>query len=310
MASTISAATRRTSGSPIDWPTTEARDRLSSTLFLAALFHGIVILGITFSTDQDDFVPATSLDVVLVTSPDQQLQAPENATAIARQNLRGAGNTDSPNELRTAMVETHDAAAIGPDRAGSLEFRKTGAAAVTQATLITSVTSDRTPVTPTESGEPEPLQQRTAVPGTTRAVEIVNEPELQTLITASGPRELVISASTRESRIAAYLSAWKRKVERIGTLNYPRQLQTRGLSGNPVLEVAIAADGRLKEVLVRQSSGHPALDEAAMEILKLATPFDPFPEYLRGDYDVLRFAYEWRFDTGSGPGRVTTMTAR
>ncbi|HHQ14829.1 MAG TPA: energy transducer TonB, partial [Chromatiales bacterium] len=258
----------------------------------------------------DDFVPATSLDVVLVTSPDQQLQAPEDATAIAQQNLRGAGNTDSPNQLKTAMVETRDAAAAGPDQDGSLEQRETGTTATTQATLITSIASDRTPVTPTRQGEPEPLQQRTAMPGTTRAVEIVNEPELQTLITASGPRELVISASTHESRIAAYLGAWKRKVERIGTLNYPRQLQTQGLSGSPVLEVAITADGRLKEVLVRQSSGHPTLDEAAMAILKLATPFDPFPEYLRDDYDVLRFAYEWRFDTDSGPGRVTAMTTR
>ena len=308
MASTISAATRRTSGSPIDWPTTEARDRLSSTLFLAALFHGIVILGISFGTGEDDFVPATSLDVVLVTSPDQQLQAPEDATAIAQQNLRGAGNTETPDRLETAMLETRDAAEIGPDQDGRLQPEERGANTPTQAALVASVTSDRAPVTPAEQGQPEPLQQQTATPGENRAVEIVNEPDARTLITANGPRELVISASTHESRIAAYLSAWKRKVERIGTLNYPRQLQARGLSGNPVLEVAISADGRLKEVRVRQSSGHATLDDAAVQILKLATPFEPFPEYLRDDYDVLRFAYEWRF--GTGPGRVTAMTTR
>ena len=41
--------------------------------------------------------------------------------------------------------------------------------------------------------------------------------------------------------------------------------------------------------------GERLLDEAAIEILRLASPFDPFPDFLRNDYDVLRFAYEWRF---------------
>jgi hypothetical protein len=35
-----------------------------------------------------------------------------------------------------------------------------------------------------------------------------------------------------------------------------------------------------------------------MDILKLATPFEAFPEDLAARYDVLRFAYEWRFVSG------------
>ena len=88
---------------------------------------------------------------------------------------------------------------------------------------------------------------------------------------------------------------------RVGTLNFPRQAAISGLTGHPTLEVAITADGRLREVIVRQSSGEPRLDEAAVEILQIAGPFAPFPDFLRNDYDVLRFAYEWHFSEGGDP---------
>ena len=53
--------------------------------------------------------------------------------------------------------------------------------------------------------------------------------------------------------------------------------------------------------------GQGDLDQAAMEILRMAAPFEPFPEALRNDYDVLRFAYEWRFSDGAS--RVGARTA-
>ena len=54
-------------------------------------------------------------------------------------------------------------------------------------------------------------------------------------------------------------------------------------------------------MLIRRTSGSPELDQAALEILKLASPFDPFPPELAAKYRVLRFAYEWQF-SGGAPG--------
>jgi protein TonB len=72
-----------------------------------------------------------------------------------------------------------------------------------------------------------------------------------------------------------------------------------------VLEVAIRADGHLEQVLVRRSSGHRELDNAAVGIVRLASPFDPFPPSMRERYPVLRFAYEWQFLRGRlGDGAV------
>jgi protein TonB len=113
-------------------------------------------------------------------------------------------------------------------------------------------------------------------------------------------------ADTRESQIAAYLDGWKRRVEQVGTLHFPAAARRHELSGNPVLEVAIRADGSLQQVLLRRSSGHRELDNAAIGIVRLAAPFDPFPPAMRTRYPLLRFAYEWQFQAGrSGAGAVS-----
>jgi protein TonB len=111
----------------------------------------------------------------------------------------------------------------------------------------------------------------------------------------ANPRELITSVNTRESRIAPYLDRWKRKIETIGVKYFPEQGLIDGVTGSPTLEVTINASGQLEDVVVRKSSGSRTLDQAALEILHRAAPFDPFPEAVRLDYDSLRFAYKWQF---------------
>jgi protein TonB len=162
-----------------------------------------------------------------------------------------------------------------------------------------------------DEGQPDRAAeaQRSMLPSTSNAIEIVGRFDATTAIPDARPRELLISANTREARIATYLSAWKGKVEQVGTLNFPAAATARAQRQYPVLEVAIAADGQLREVVVRASSGRRDLDQAAMDILRLAAPFQPFPENLRAEYDVLRFAYEWRFSESGGAVRARTAAA-
>jgi protein TonB len=56
--------------------------------------------------------------------------------------------------------------------------------------------------------------------------------------------------------------------------------------------------------LVKRSSGRKEIDQAALSILRLASPFDPFPPDLRKQYNELRFAYEWQFLAGANGGKV------
>jgi len=120
------------------------------------------------------------------------------------------------------------------------------------------------------------------------------------------PRELVTSVDTRESKIAGYLNSWKSKIETVGLKYFPEQRLIDGISGSPTLEVTINASGQLQEVVVRKTSGSKVLDQAALNILRRAAPFDPFPEAVRVGYDQLRFAYKWQFNQSAVESTAST----
>ena len=115
---------------------------------------------------------------------------------------------------------------------------------------------------------------------------------------AERPRRKWITARTREHAFAAYMDAWRRKVERIGNRNYPDEAARRGLSGSLLLEVAVNPDGTVESIELRRSSGHPVLDDAATRIVRLAAPFAKFPHEVARDVDVLHIERTWMFHSG------------
>lgn len=104
-----------------------------------------------------------------------------------------------------------------------------------------------------------------------------------------------ISRKTRRPRDAAYLRAWARKVQSIGNANYPAEARRRGLAGELLLEACLNRDGTLVDVRILRSSGHPMLDSAAIDIVRLAAPFDLVTDDVMEDYEVLRITRSWRF---------------
>jgi protein TonB len=123
-----------------------------------------------------------------------------------------------------------------------------------------------------------------------------------------GPQrdELWVTPDTRESLVAPYLVAWRLKVERLGTMNFPQAAWRAPGTRNPDVEVSILSDGTLEHATIVRSSGSAKLDQAVVDILKLASPFDPFPRELAEKHRVLRFKYGWEFQN---PGRHGTVTA-
>ncbi|MCZ6516777.1 MAG: energy transducer TonB [Gammaproteobacteria bacterium] len=287
-----------------------AGNHLSSTMFLAALFHGVVIMGVTFTGADNPPVSddATTLEVVLITGEYEKQQAPDDAQLLAERNLRGAGNaSDVP--VQIAYGRNYRPRMPGPEQDGDPEALDQGMLTPMMRVAVDTHNKDsRNKIPDDYHDQAQPKPALRGMPGAENPVEILAAPDSETLLPSTAPRELVISATTRESRIAAYLDSWKRKVERVGTMNFPHDISYRNLLKNPTLEVAIAADGTLEEVVVLTSSGERRLDQAAMEILILAAPFEAFPEFLHKDYDVLRFAYEWRF-SGETTGRTNVTMA-
>ncbi|MFT4591576.1 MAG: protein TonB [Gammaproteobacteria bacterium] len=275
-------------------------DYLAATLLLAALFHGVLIMGVSFTagdppSDADD---STSLEVVIVTSDYKQQLAPADAELLAERSLLGTGNTNDDVPVSIAYGETGDTSRAGQPRDGAEIAPDPLRQKDDQNMLLFADRSDAAKLSENEP-DPQTLEElRKGLSGDSNPTEIIADPSEKTLIRSNNPRELLISANTRESRIATYMEGWKRKIERVGTMNFP---DTSGAIRNPVLEVAVTANGELAEVILLRSSGQKKLDQAAVSILRMASPFDPFPKHLSRDFDVLRFSYEWYF-AGDVPG--------
>ena len=130
---------------------------------------------------------------------------------------------------------------------------------------------------------------------TTEIKTLASRIEVRSNAYAKRPRRKAISASTKEFKYAAYLDAWKRKIERIGNLNYPEEARRNKLHGNLVLHVAVRADGSVEKIRLVYSSGEKVLDKAAMKIVEMSAPFAPFPENIRKETDILDITRTWQF---------------
>ncbi|MGB5062157.1 MAG: TonB family protein, partial [Candidatus Competibacter sp.] len=137
---------------------------------------------------------------------------------------------------------------------------------------------------------PEPTQtahvsKRAPAPGGTRARGPLDSTALLGQIASldteiqqranAGIRSQRVSLADTRSAAGFYAADWARKVTRVGEMNFPDAARRLNLSTGPLLDVAIRADGSLREVRILRSSGNSELDRAARRIVELAAPYPP-----------------------------------
>jgi protein TonB len=279
-------------------------DRLGPTLFVTALAHGVVILGVTFSSSiLPESESLRSINVtVLVDEADYERNA-EPEELLADRSQVGAGQGAEGTRPTRALTADHPVSRIGRPEGADLEDGTPRDAALAPDQLVTSGASDErvaaapdTTQTPAvERAQAATLFERTAQPS------LAAEIDLDTVLPKSVDSSAIAIPSTSESVVAAYLVGWRQRVERIGTANFPERLLTGEHKDGPTLEVAIGPQGNLVEIVVRKSSGDRTIDQAALRILRLAAPFEPLPANITAEFETLRFAYEWKFDAGEPP---------
>ncbi len=274
----------------------EVPDRLPAMLFLAALIHGILIIGVTFNPAlTDQFADAISLEVTIVADPDQQIDAPDNAAYLAQASQQGGGNT--ADQVRPAAPLQSAMPVDNPGHEdGTALVDGTAHERAADDVVASQNVSDRA-VTLDPRTEPRTVDSRAIAmeAGSEVTLPLPQEESASMLIHDDEPRELIVSADTRESVVAAYLDSWKRRVEAVGAAYLPELGDIGGISGSPTLMVAIKASGDLNDAVIRKSSGSTVLDLAALDILQRASPFNPFPPEIAAEYDTVRFEYKWLF---------------
>lgn len=275
-------------------------DRLSSTLFVAVLAHGIVILGVTFAPGPaDEPTDMPTLNVTLLVDT-QTLDADvENAEILSSRDQAGGGDDESLRPTRTLTAQqpmNQKGEPLGVDTRS--------AEALAAATPVDRLVS-RSPSNRQIEAVPESTDQPAPVPMTAAALLLQAAPDTlaaeldHEVSNARSDQSDLNSPNTRESALAAYIVGWRQRVERIGTANFPLDFLAGGAATTrPIVEVTIDATGRLDDAKLLRSSGDANLDQAALTILELAGPFDPLPEAILADAGVVRFAYEWYFSIG------------
>lgn len=283
------------------------KDRLTTTVFMAALVHGVIIVGVTFGGVKQDKSSAPGLEVLIVSEDVPEARRNDSATYLAQRTQLGSG-TPQPGEVTRAPRAAAEHAARNGRNDGKVLAEDAGALLATADSHSLTTTAPMPEIL--YFAPPASMTEMTEVPVQTDGASeqdklgIDDEEEQQ----VRGPQRdaLWVTPDTREALVAPYLVAWRLKIERLGTMNFPQAAWRAPGTRNPDVEVSILADGTLESATIVRSSGSAKLDQAVVDILKLASPFDPFPRELAEKHHVLRFKYGWEFQN---PGRHGTVTA-
>ncbi|MFI7855577.1 TonB family protein [Pseudomonas promysalinigenes] len=275
-------------------------DRLGFTLFLAALVHLALILGVGFTVVKPAEV-RQSMDITLATFKSEK--APKNADFQAQDNQQGSGTLEKkalPTTTEVAPFQDSKINKVTPPPAAKPEV-------AAPPKPEKSVVATKAPKA--QKAEPKPKQSKpqpkpAATPDfdssqlSSQIASLEAELSHEQQMYAKRPKiHRINAASTMRDKGAWYKEEWRKKVERVGNLNYPDEARRQQIYGNLRMMVSINRDGSLYEVLVLESSGQPVLDQAAQRIVRLAAPFAPFTGDL-AEFDRLEIIRTWRFARG------------
>jgi protein TonB len=216
------------------------------------------------------------LEVILVNA--KHAKRPIKADAIAQANLDGGGQADVGRAKSPLpdMRKSEDGDSLKAMQKKIAEYE-----AVQQNLLTRARNSNYKAAPVTEKDKPDPARTGNDLLESSKAIARATA-EISTVINEQNkrPKKTFISPSTQEAGYAMYYKTMQKRVEEIGTLNFP-QVDGRKLYGELILEIPIFQDGSIyvKDggVSVKKSSGNPALDKAALAIVRRSAPFGRFP---------------------------------
>lgn len=278
-----------------------SRERFGFTVFLSACVHAIIILGVGF-TYLEELNSEPALEVTMAQYRSEF--APDDADFLAQENQIGSGVLDSKaapstpfeSEFNDDIIQETVPIERTPETVNDNEVQDTAVISSFQDAQqiqqrLDEIEPDQENIL-SEKATPNELSMAIA--------SLQAQLDFQKQAYAKRPRKYTISsASTKKSQDALYLDSWRRRIEAVGNVNYPEQARRLELYGSLRLLVALLPDGEVKEVQILRSSGHSILDQAAVEIVKLAAPFEPFPEEMRAQADILEIIRTWRFHEGN-----------
>ena len=276
-----------------------ASDRLGFSLFVAAILHAIIILGLGFGLPfARDFNTASMLEVTMVLTKTHQ--KPTDAEHIASENQLASGSTDQENQPSSPFTGASLNATNGIAPVQSItssspasEFSEQHEPLVVLNEAQDNVFINDAVETP---DQPRLDYQEKLSEQQLELAKLVAELRQEENDYAKRPRvNYIDTLSAKTATEATYVREWVEKVEGVGNLNYPDEVRNKHLSGTLILSVLLNHDGTVELMEVRSSAGKSLLDESAKRIVNIASPYQAFPPEMRENYDQLMITRTWLF---------------
>lgn len=277
-------------------PAAKTHDRLGFILTMAVALHVAVILGVGFALVVPKAPIATRLDITLSHyATDKHI---DDADFLAQSNQEASGTEKEVKELSTTHIAPINTSLSQPSNT-LLETPRQQQAVSDANEVLTSqqsqfVTqlkqSDQQDVADALDGQDERLIRQLEIASLQAKID-----ELQQLYARMPRVRRAASVATRAAEDAEYLYRWQQRIELIGNQHYPQQARTQQLYGDVQVLVVVNADGSLERAKILSSSGISILDEAALRIVRLASPFPEFSPELKQSTDQLEIVRTWQF---------------
>ncbi len=277
------------------------QNRVLAGAFLVSISLHAAVLAIRFVDPEFLRVRSSDpqLEIILVNSRSET--RPTNAQALAQANLDGGGSHDEgrrssplPESFQVREGDTLESARRMVEQL-ELEQKK----------LLTSLTGGDLPLpTPRQENLPNRAASGSADETREKLARVQAEIARQISDYQKRPRKHHFMPSTSEYRYAKYVEDWRARVEKVGNEHYPEEARGK-VYGALRMTVSIRKDGSLVEAIIENPSGSPVLDRAARRIIKLASPFPPFPPDIARDTDILEITRTWMFTNDQFATRQT-----
>ena len=278
-----------------------SRERFRFMIFLSACAHALLVLGVgfTYLTDAND---ESSIEVTLAQYR-SQIQ-PDDADFIAQENQTGSGSQDEATVPSSPFISDLNDADINEVRPAPEAHVLNETPEQPNLTALSSINTEQAVAQQRDMPEQEEKQalseQSSSEEISLAIASLQAQLDLQQQALARQPRKYTLSsASARKSHEASYLDSWRRRVEAVGNINYPIKARQQQVYGNVRMLISLNASGQISETRIIQSSGESLLDQAAVDIVNLAAPFEPFPEELKAEADILEIVRTFRFHEGN-----------
>lgn len=276
-------------------------DVLTIALFVAAIAHAIVLLGVSFQPVLEEMYTAPALEVILVQKTAAAEEDPDEASYLAQSSQDGGGQTDENTRPSSPFASDIDSDADGLASA-PVQASAPAPAENSAEEIITAVFSDKqvaTEITTEVTDKIDAPADTVLIEQDLEIAKLAAEINRQQEEFAKRPKKKHINARTKEAASAEYMHQWVEQVERVGNLNYPDAARRNELTGALILVVGIYKNGEIESVVVDESSGHALLDDAAVRIVELAGPFEPMTGRLAEETDILYIVRTWEFQSSN-----------